>query len=101
METENKTNSSTKKNAAILEHIEQVITDIERILEEPETPERRIRLKGVLFYWLGILFEDGAVDTANLKIALEASRKLTERLRQSNHNLEAKIPKNRLPGKEI
>jgi len=101
METENKTNSSTKKNAAILEHIEQVITDIEKILEEPETPERRIRLKGVLFYWLGILFEDGAVDTANLKIALEASRKLTERLRQSNHSLEAKIPKNRLPGKEI
>jgi len=93
--------SSMKKNAAILEHIEQVVTDIERILEQPETPERRIYLKGVLFYWLGILFEDGAVDTANLKVALEASRKLTERLKHSNEILKEKVRKELKTEEEI
>lgn len=92
---------SLKKNAAIFEHIEHVVTDIERVLEQPETPERRIYLKGVLFYWLGILFEDGAVDTANLKIALDASRKLTERLKQSNEVLKEKVRKELKTEKEI
>lgn len=97
----NATELSTKRNAAILEHIEHVVTDIERVLEQPDTPERRIYLKGVLFYWLGILFEDGAVDTANLKVALDASKKLTERLKQSNDLLRDKIRKNLKAQEEI
>lgn len=106
MDTENKTNqtalNTAKKNAAVLEHIEHVVTDIENILDsQPNTPERRIRLKGILFYWLGILFDDGAVDTANLKIALDASRQLTARLKASNQALKGKIKKNLSKDEEI
>jgi len=54
-----------------------------------------------LFYWLGILFEDGAVDTANLKVALEASRKLTERLKLSNEVLKEKVRKELKSEEEI
>lgn len=56
------TDPSAKKNAAILEHLEQVVADVEQVLEQPDTEARRNYLKGVLFYWLGILFEDGAAD---------------------------------------
>lgn len=93
--------STAKKNSAVLEHIEHVVSDIENILTQPDTPERRIQLKGILFYWLGILFEDGAVDTANLKIALDTSRALTERLKLSNENLKMQIKKNLAQDEEI
>ncbi len=87
------TDPAAKKNAAILEHLEQVVADIEQILEQPQTPSRKNYLKGVLFYWLGVLFEDGSVDSGNLKTALDASISLTERLKSSNDILKKQAKK--------
>lgn len=87
------TDPAAKKNAAVLEHLEQVVADIEQILEQPQTASRKNYLKGVLFYWLGVLFEDGSVDSGNLKTALDASVQLTERLKTSNNALKKQAKK--------
>ena len=82
------------KNAAILEHIEQVVKDVEHTLRITDEHERETHLKSVLFYWLSIIFDDGANDSANLEIALEASRDMISKLRKANEKLRSQARSN-------
>lgn len=75
------------KNAAILEHIDQVVKDLLHTLKITDDRERETHVKSVLFYWLGVLFDDGAIDSANLLVALDASRDIASKLRETNEKL--------------
>lgn len=75
------------KNAAILEHIDQVVKDLLHTLKIIDERERETHVKSVLFYWLGVLFDDGANDSANLLVALDAARDMMSKLRETNEKL--------------
>ena len=93
--------NSFKKTASILEHIDQVVADIEKLSAEPDSAEKTTKLKSILFYWLGIVFEDGAADTENLKFTLNASKELIERLKISNETLRMQAVRSLKKGEEL
>lgn len=90
-----------KKNASILAHIEQVVQDIELAQDIEDKDERRAKLKGVLFYWLGIVFDDAQMDAKDLKTALDASMEIIERLKSDNETLKARARKHLSKAEEI
>lgn len=73
---------SARKNAVLLEHIEAVMDEVERVLEDTkyETEEdRRNLLKGSLYHWLSQVFDDAQPGMNDLKTALETSQAIIER----------------------
>lgn len=76
------TQHSARKNAVLLEHIEAVMDEVERVLEDTkhETEEdRRNLLKGSLYHWLSQVFDDAQPGMNDLKTALETSQAIIER----------------------
>ena len=93
--------NTQRKNTAVLEHIEQVIHDIEQAQAIADESERKAKLKGVLFYWLGIVFDEGQLDSKDLKTALDASMEIIERLKKDNETLKEQARKHLSKAEEI
>ncbi len=73
---------SARKNAVLLEHIEAVMDEVERVLEDTKyesEEDRRNLLKGSLYHWLSQVFDDAQPGMNDLKTALETSQAIIER----------------------
>ncbi len=90
-----------RKNSAIMDHLDNVMSDLENALQIADEEERETQLKSVLYYWLGVVFDDGAVDVKNLITALEASRAMIYKLKEANDTLRDQAKKHMLDSEEI
>lgn len=86
-------NTENRRNASLLTHVENVVEDVREVLKNTDPKEREIQLKSVLFYWLGIVFDDGAAESAELKIALDTTKQMVARLKDLNEKLRQQLRK--------
>ena len=90
-----------RKNSAIMGHLDNIMSDLEDALQIADENERETQLKSVLYYWLGVVFDDGAVDVKNFKTALDASRALIYKLKEANEKLRGQAKVHMLDSEEI
>ena len=64
-----------RKTRVILNHLEAVIEDIEKTIEKSHTREEwRVEVRGVLLYWLGCIYDEGAGYTKDLETSVHILR---------------------------
>jgi aspartate-semialdehyde dehydrogenase len=67
----------------VLNHFEAVRVDIEKTIEQSETREQwRDAVRGVLLYWLGQLYDEGAGYTKDLETSVGILRRQIEQLKK-------------------
>lgn len=84
-----------KKTKVILDHLDEIMVAIEQTFLIEDVQQRRSMLKSILFYWLGIIYDDAFADRANLEIALATSQRMVEILREQNKVLNKRISQSR------
>lgn len=72
-----------RKTRAALNHLDMVIADIERTIDQSESREKwREAMRGVMVHWLAVLYEEGAGHTKDLETSLAILRNQVEQLRK-------------------
>jgi hypothetical protein len=72
-----------RRTRVILNNLESVRADIERTVEESDDKERwRERVRGVLMYHLGNLYDEGAGYTKDLETSVSILRNQVDQLKQ-------------------
>ncbi len=79
------------KNKVLLQYVDTVIDAIKHAQDLTDEDERILNLRGVLYYWLGIMFDEGRANAANLEIANEALLKIVVALKAQNKELLKRI----------
>ena len=86
-----------KKHKIISENLDRITDDFLVLFEETHglklsKKEKALfqnKSKSILYYWVGIIYDDATLQVKNLEIALEASKSITKKLRDSQQNLPA------------
>lgn len=64
-----------RKTRMVLNHLEIVVSDIERTIDKSDTREKwREACRGILMHWLSSLYEEGAGYTKDLETSLAILR---------------------------
>ncbi len=82
------------KNKVVLEYLEAVTEAVIKA-QELDADERVTNLRGVLYYWMGIIFDEGRVNASNLEVANDALRQMVARLKHQNKELLKRVNKDR------
>lgn len=80
-----------KKAQVLLSHLDEIVAAVDQALIIEDSAQRRAYLKSVLFYWMGVIYDDAAANEANLQIALSASQEMVNRLKEANKRLLKRI----------
>lgn len=84
-----------KKHKIISENLDRITDDFLILFEEmhgfklskTEKALFQNKSKSILYYWVGIIYDDATLQVKNLEIALETSKSITKKLRDSQQNL--------------
>ncbi len=102
MDTKNKPDSkeySVKKHRIISENLDRITDDLLVMFEEIHQIKMmnsdialfRNKSKSVLYYWLSQVYDEAHSDVKNLETALDTSKSIVKKLRDSEQNLKAVI----------
>lgn len=83
--------NEVSKNKVLLQYVDAVLDAVKQAQDLKDEDERILNLKGVLYYWLGIIFDEGRANAANLEIANEALLKIVVALKNQNKELLKRI----------
>jgi len=84
-----------RKNKVVLQYIDAITDAVNSAQDEQDISLRTISLKGILYYWMGIMFDEGRVSAANLEVANDALEGINKRLKAQNKDLLKRINKDR------
>lgn len=84
-----------KKIRAVNNHLDEVVRSIEESLQISDLHDRRNHLRGVLHYWLGLLFAEGVSHSGDLEVVNEVSKAIIEKLKIENRVLLKRISDSR------
>lgn len=87
--------NQVKKTKAVLDNLDQVLLAVEQVhaIEDPQ--QRKDLLRSILYYWLGVVYDEAFADRANIEIALDTSQKIVDMLKEQNKTLLKRISRDR------
>lgn len=96
-----KKEASARRNKVISEYLDRITDDFLVMFEEIHGTKLlgsdkeffRIKSKGILFYWLGVVYDESISEVKNLESALDTSQTMVKKLRDSQQELQAIIQK--------
>lgn len=78
-----------RKTRIILNHLEMVRAEIERTVEQSDDRDQwRESVRGVLMYWLGCLYDEGAGYTKDLETSIAILRNQVDYLKKQRDSKE-------------
>lgn len=72
-------------------YLDSVVNAAEEALAIPDPVARQTALKGSLFYWLGVSYDEGSVHAKDMETAMHAQNEMVVRLKSKVNKLEAQL----------
>lgn len=73
--------------------LEKTLVDVKKISanEEEAIPRFKIEVKSKVYYWLSMLYDEMEAREKNLEIALDVSKEIIKKLKESNQELQRPV----------
>ncbi len=86
-----KYNKELRRHRVTQEYLESVAIAVEQALAIEDPKLRRTYLRATLLYWMGVMYEEGSIEIADLLTAMSVQKGIIEKLKQEKQALLKRI----------